>query len=447
MIIKSKGWAKLLIFVMVLALVAACSAGGSGTQNNPDPTPETENQPEGNGEKEAAREPIEVVFYSTSGDFDTDEFMAMFGNKINEQFPHVTPRYIQLGQDTGLDKLIMTGETIDIIYLSSGQTQNLLKYDLQYDITELIEKFDYDLDRVEPTALEIQRMLANGGIYGLPVFNNTITLFYNRDIFDEFGVDYPKDGLTWDELYELARSVSNEQYQGITLSMNHNMLTNQFSIPFTDDDDKVNYLTDDFRKLFTAWTRFYQTPGNEVDSTTVRYGAQVDGFDKEKRIAMFLGLAALGNARFQDHLNWDVASFPVFSELPGIGPQPYPSYFYVTEISQHKEEAFEVIAYLTSDEFQKHLAQNGLFPILDDREMMQHFGENIPFLQDKNINGFLPEEFAMPAEPSEFQAAATSPLTAAFNAVLLNEKDINTALRDASEQANKAIEEQKAGVQ
>lgn len=451
MIIKSKGWARLWIWVIVLVLIAACGTGGNGTQteSTQEPGSEGENQAEeeAKGEDESPREPVELVFYSTSGDFDTNEFMAMFGDKIAEQFPHVTPKYIELGQETGLDKLIMSGETIDIIYLSSGQTQNLLKYDLQYDISDLIGEFDYDLSRVEPTALEIQRMLAGGGIYGLPVFNNTVTLYYNRDIFDEFGVAYPKDGLTWDELYELAKSVSNDQYQGITLSLNHNMLINQLSIPHTDEEDNPTFLTDDFRKLFTTWTRFYQTPGNEVDSNTVRYGAQVDGFDKEKRIAMFLGLAALGPARFQDHLNWDVASYPVLDEKPNVGPQPYPTYFYITELSEHKEEAFEVISYLTSDEFQQHLAQNGLFPALDDRKMMEYFGENISYLQDKNLNGFLPEEFAMPAKLSEFQSVSASALTQAFNAVLLNEKDINTALRHAAEQANKAIEEQKAGVQ
>jgi multiple sugar transport system substrate-binding protein len=370
--------------------------------------------------------------------------MNMFGNKIKEKFPHVTPKFIEYGPDTRLDKLVTAGETIDIMYYSSGQTNFLLEYGFAYDISELIKKYGYDLSRMEPTTVEIQRMLANGGIYGLPVFNNTVTLFYNKDIFDKFGVGYPKDGMTWDDLYELtkqvARSDGTQAYQGFTLSLSHNMLINQLSIPYTDQNNKVTFNTDGFKRLFTLWTRFYQIPNNTVDEKTVSYGVQVNAFDKEKRIAMFLGLAALGPARFKDLFNWDVASYPELPEKPGIGPQPYPTYFYITKTSKHKDQAFEVIAYLTTDEFQRHLARNGLFPALKSRDAMQEFGAEFAYLKNKNINAFLPKQFAPPALPSEFQSIGASNLTAAFNAVLLNQKDINTALREAEEKANKDIE-------
>lgn len=427
------------IFLMItcislMAVLAAC-----GTDGVEDVEDSMEN-----------KEPIDLVFYSTSGGLDTEGFMTMFGDKIKEKFPHITPKFIPQGQDTSIDKLVVSGETIDIMYLSSGQTQYLTNYDLQYDITELIEEHDYDLSRMEPTTIEIQRMLANGGIYGLPVYNNTVTLFYNKDIFNEFGVDYPKDGLTWDELYELARKVSrsddgSQSYQGITLSLSHNMLTNQLSVPYTDENNKVTFVSEDLKKLFTNWTRFYEIPGNEVDESTVSYTAQVNAFDKDKTIAMFLGLATLGPARFQDLFNWDVVSYPVFQDKPELGPQPYPTYFYITQKSKHKDEAFEVIAYLTSDEFQTHLARNGYFPALVNRDAMKEFGQNIPSMEGKNVSGFLPAQFASPAKPSEFYSTVNPSLTEAFQAVLLGRKDINSALRDAEEQANKKIEEQLAG--
>lgn len=425
------------ILGLLFPLISTVSACG-GTQANV-----------GGGETEGEKEPVELVFYSTSGDFDTDGFMTMFGNLIKEKYPYVTPKFIPYGKDTSPDKLLAAGETVDIMYLSSGQTRFLLDYEMQYDISELIKKYKYDLSRMEPTTVEIQRMIANGGIYGLPVYNNTMTLFYNKDLFDKFGVNYPKDGLTWDELYDLAKMMSRndgtQQYQGITLSLAHAMPTNQFSIPYTDSQNKVNYTSDDFKKLFTAWTRFYQLPGNEVNKKTVGYTAQVNGFDKDKKIAMFLGLAALGPARFKEVLNWDVASFPVFPEKPEIGPQPYPTYFYITKMSKHKDAAFEVISYLTSDEFQRHLARNGLFPALENRSAMEEFGQNIPFLKNKNMNGYMPKKFAPPAKPSVFHSVAHTPLHGAFDAVLLNEKDINSALREAEEKANKAVEAQLAG--
>ena len=31
---------------------------------------------------------------------------------------------------------------------------------------------------------------------------------YNRDLFDEAGVDYPKEGWTWDEFREVAKKLT-----------------------------------------------------------------------------------------------------------------------------------------------------------------------------------------------------------------------------------------------
>ncbi|MEF3303992.1 ABC transporter substrate-binding protein [Paenibacillus sp. GYB003] len=425
---------------LLAAVVSACSGGGGGGGGS---------TPDGGGKAAEKKEPVELTFYSESGDFDTEGFMNMFGNKIKEKFPHVTPRFIPRVTGTSMEKLITSGETLDIVYLSSGQTNFLTDVQLQYDISELIKTNKYDLSRLEPTTIDIQKMLAGGGIYGLPVFNNTITMFYNKDLFDKFGVAYPKDGMTWDAVYDLARQLARTdgsvKYQGFTLSMSHNMLVNQLSIPYTDKQNKVTFASDEFKKLFDMWTKFYHLPGNEVDSKTVSYTVQVNKFDQEKTIAIYLGLAALGPARFKDNFNWDVVSFPEWKDKPGIGPQPYPTYFYITKMSKKKEAAFEVISYLTSDEFQRHLARNGLFPALKNRDAMKEFGQDIPYLKTKNAAGFLPKTFAPPAAPSPFVSIGAKHLTTAFNSVLLKQKDINTALREAEEAANKEIQTKLSG--
>ncbi|MEF3313380.1 extracellular solute-binding protein [Paenibacillus sp. GYB004] len=431
------------LLVLISSVAAACSGGSTGTGAGQNPGTD--------GSKPAVKnqDPIELVFYSTSGDFDNEGFMNMFGKKIKEKFPHITPKFIPRTAGVTIPNMVTAGETLDILYFSSGQTNELLDVQLQYDISDLIKQNKYDLGRLEPTTVDIQRLIAGGGIYGLPVFNNTITMFYNKDLFDKFGVAYPKDGMTWDAVYDLskqmARTDGDTKYQGFTLSMSHNMLVNQFSIPYTDKQNKVNFTSDEFRKLFDMWTRFYHLPGNEVTKQTVSYGVQVDKFDKEKSTAIYLGLAALGPARFKDNFNWDVASFPEWKEKPGIGPQPYPSYFYVTNTSKHKEQAFDVIAWLTSDEFQRHLARNGLFPTLTNRDVMKDFGQDVPYLKTKNFNSFMPKTFASPAMPSKFVSIGAKHLTTAFNSVSLKEKDINTALREAEEAANKEIQTKLSG--
>jgi len=432
--------AQLTAIVLIAALASACSSGNSTTIGKE--TPEGAKAPE-------KKEPIELTFYSESGDHDNEAFMKLFGNKIKEKFPHITPKFIPRVDGTSIENLITSGQTIDVLYVSVGQTNFLTDSKLQFDISELIKKNNYDLNRLEPTAVDIQKLIANGGIYGLPVYNNTMTMFYNKDLFDKFGVAYPKDGMTWDDLYDLAKKMARTeggvQYQGFTLSVTHSMLVNQFSIPYTDSQNKVNFTSDQFKKLLDMWTRFYHLPGNEVDSKTVSYSVQVNKFDQEKSIAIYLGLAGLGPARFKENLNWDVASFPEWKDKPGIGPQPYPSYFYVTSMSKKKDDAFEVISYMTSDEFQSHLAKNGMFPTLKNRDIMKDFGKDVPYLTKKNVNAFLPKTFAPPAKPSNFAAIGAKHLGTVFNAVLLKQKDMNTALREAEEAANKEIQTKLSG--
>lgn len=73
-------------------------------------------------------------------------------------------------------------------------------------MTELIKKHNLDLGRLEPVLVDSMKKMGNGEIWALPTGTATNVIIYNKDIFDKFGVDYPTDGMTWDEFYELAKN-------------------------------------------------------------------------------------------------------------------------------------------------------------------------------------------------------------------------------------------------
>lgn len=50
----------------------------------------------------------------------------------------------------------------------------------------------------------------DGSIYAIPKDYDGIGLFYNKAIFDEMGVDYPTDDMSWDELKDLATKTTND---------------------------------------------------------------------------------------------------------------------------------------------------------------------------------------------------------------------------------------------
>lgn len=446
-----------LLLVLLIYVLSACSQSTETVETPPvsteTPAPPAENkgeaEPEPEPEAQAPQEPVELIFYSQVPDYD-EYFMETFGNLIVENFPHVTPTHLPAGSNK-LTDVVVTGQPIDIMFMSIGQADSLTSNGYQYDISDLIKQYDFDLSHIEPTAIELQQGFAEGGMYGLPVFTNTLGLFYNIDLFDKFGVDYPSDGLTWPELTELAASLARSeegiQYRGLGMSPSANIVLNQYSAAYIDPETKQNaFLTEPFMNAFRLLTDVAFIPGNGLTEDTWSLGAQQNLFVQDQTTAMLLHFVVFGLSFFQDQLNWDVASYPQLPEEPGMGGQTYPTYFYVTQTSDYKEQAFEVIAYMTSPEFQNHLARRGMLPILKDTvEGMKEFGQEVDYLQGKNVQALIPERFAPSALSSVEVVRAQSPGHSAFfdayKNMVLETKDFNTALREAGEAYDQKLAE------
>lgn len=422
----------LLTATAAAVLVTACS-GGKPTGSASDPGKDAP--------VEVKKDPVELVFYSQVADYD-ETFAETFGNMIHKKFPHVTVKHLPAGSNKLAD-VVASGQTIDVMFMSIGQADSLTTYDYQYDISELIKTRKYDVSKLEPSAVELQKGFAGGGMYGLPVFTNTLGLFYNKNIFDKFGVEYPKDGLNWDQLKELARRLSRTdagvKYNGLVMSSSANIVLNQYSAAYLDPTTKKSiFTTDNFKNAFELLTSVAKVPGNELTAQTWSLAAQQKMFFQDQSAAMLLHFVVLSLSTLKDQFNWDIATYPQIASKPGVGPQSYPTYFYVTKTSKHKEDAFDVIAYLTTEEFQNHLAKRGMLPVLKDRvASMSEFGVDVPTLKGKNVKALLPEKFAPSAlnkvEVVRGQSPGHTAFFEAYQGVVLGTKDTNTALRESGE--------------
>lgn len=427
---------KALASVMTLLVVSACN-GSDG--------PATDSVKEGQTVPSPKKEPVELTIFNVDK-HPEERFMVEYGNKVKEKFPHVSIKYV-----TGnLQEVITAGTTIDMILSSIGLTNSsLIKMDLQYDISKLIKTYDYDTSRLEPSTIAIQRELANGGIYGLPVRTSTMTLFYNKEIFDKFGVAYPTEGMTWDELYELARRLtrvdSGEQYYGFIMSPSHMLSHNQLSLPAIHaKTGEILFTGDKYTALIQNWVRFFQLPGMETyaDALNTNTALHKALFTKTQKAAMFAFSTVWRDAEMSE-VNWDVVPLPSFKEAKGIGPQSYPSYFYLTSQSKHKEQAFEIMSFFTSDEFQLFTSRMGLPPIVTASDVLQEFGkgsEYAEFYKGKNIKALVPPSYAAATPKTEYTSIAEKHAVRAMKEMIFNNQDMNTALREASEAAKKEIE-------
>lgn len=455
---KRNSMAKILwmaVIVLLSLLLAACS-GGEEAASTPSPPASQDSRPadsssdassgmENSADEEddlfsIREEPIELFFAQTSNGGDQATFDEQFGNKLKELLPHYTFTFKGREGSGIYESWVASGEQIDILRASIGHTPSMvLSYDLQQDISDLIEKYNYDLDKLEPSTIEAQRQYG-GEIYALPINTTSLALFYNKDIFDTFGVKYPREGMTWDEVHDLAREMTRvhegRQIRGMTMAFNYMLFLNQLSVPhFEPGTHNPSFTSDEFTKVFENFSRFFRIPGNEMTNGKYSLNDMQNPF-REGNVAM---LMTLSTANFEDHINWDLVQLPHFEEKMGIGPQSYPTYFYITNLTKNRDAAFQVLMAATSEEYQRFLAETGRIPILKDSgELLKDFAKDNPFLRDKNIQAIIPEVFAAPTEKTRYQGLADAQLFRALEDYAAG-TDVNTALREAEERVRQEI--------
>ncbi|WP_199613917.1 ABC transporter substrate-binding protein [Paenibacillus alkalitolerans] len=439
----------LLIAVCLLITAVACSSG-----NVQEPPGSTANEAEGGSVKESATsdEKLTLYVHSNSGD-SVESWNERFGNALKEKFPNYSIEYIPKTKEVGLKELITAGQRIDIFWESiGGFSTYLLGHDLQYDMSELIEKHEIDMTRFESTAVEaIKQISGENKIYGIPVFNNTMVMYYNKDLFDKFGVDYPTDGMTWTEAAELSKKLTRTEgdkiYAGLSSSETHMLLMNQLSIPFVDPKTQKATLDQDER-----WRQFYETvfvqpavgPGyREYMQAHENKLPNRKDFLEAQDLAMFGWLSSIIFVFPEEFskMNWDMVSMPTFDEAPGIGTQAYPTYFSVTNMAENKDAAMEVIKYLVSDEMQTSLSKMGVMPVINDEAIQKMFGEESMF-RGKNFSAAFYNKFAPIPYKSEHDRKVVTPYAKAAPKVVL-EGDFNTIFRTYAEESNQKITDTK----
>lgn len=393
-------------------------------------------------------EPAELTFYGNSTQ-SAEYFDTYYGNALRKKFPQHTIRYLQRTSGNTTESYVASGTKFDIYYATVGNFESALQtFDLQVDMTDLIRKHGIDTSAFEPTLLEAMKLNTGGAIYGIPIQTSVETLYYNKSLFDKFGVAYPKDGLTWDDAAALSARLTREdggvQYYGFTTTINHMLRMNQFSIPRVDPKTGKPTIQTDPR-----WKTYFETlytkvmAGEAYRNRFLANGtlAASEAFINRKEAAMyaFPSQLYLTNPEEMKAMEWDIATLPTFKELPGVGSQSYPMFFGVTKLSKQPDAAMEVLKYMASEEFQIELARKGWMSTLQKESVRQAYGQDTPF-KDKNYKALFSKPAPIAYAP-EYDPTLISNYSRIALKLLTGSHDLNTAFRIAEEEALKTINE------
>ncbi|RKN70683.1 ABC transporter substrate-binding protein [Paenibacillus ginsengarvi] len=416
----------------IVAVTAACSSGGSGTANS--------SQTKESQEKSAPQEKLEpVVLNIYGGRYVSEEgFMEAYGKHIQKKYPHIS--FNVYGNKNAVD-IVSAGQPIDIFYADPiAYPRDVGQFGLTYDMTPLMKEFQFDQSRLYPGPIQVMQETFGKGVTGLPLAMRNVVLHYNKDLFDKFGVAPPRDGMTWDEVYELARKMTRTeggvQYRGMDFST-HVIDYNQLSLGWIDPKtDKATVNSASWNELVRNFARFYTIPGNEVGTPVAKEIMDWNRFGVK-------GITAMEATTFypatvtKDLFTMDYAKLPSFSSKPGVGSQSPATYIGVTSSAKNPKEAFRVIAYLLSDEFQTMQSRAGTLSALKSKAVNDVFGADVPELAGKNVKAAIPTEPAAPAPSSKWSAQTQASYWTPLLKVFTGESDLNTGLREMEESVNK----------
>ncbi len=119
------------------------------------------------------------------------------------------------------------GTMPDVFWTHSNTVQMYMDYDLLLDLTDYIAKDDaIDLSNYYQGIVDLYTRDSDGKVFAVPKDHDTIALLYNKAIFDQYGVAYPTDNWTWEDMYEAAKEIT-EKSDGSVYGLAMNTSNNQ----------------------------------------------------------------------------------------------------------------------------------------------------------------------------------------------------------------------------
>ena len=120
---------------------------------------------------------------------------------------HVNASTVPWGQYW--DKLVTglpAGSAPDIFAINALNVRDYAKNGYLLDISGLFEDGSVDLSKFPQHVIDTHTV--NGILWGIPKDFDSIAVFYNKDMFDAAGVEYPADDWTWDDFIATAKALT-----------------------------------------------------------------------------------------------------------------------------------------------------------------------------------------------------------------------------------------------
>lgn len=150
---------------------------------------------------------IRFAFWGQPSEVEVQEKIVEAFEEQNNDI-HVQLDHVSSAEDFETSILTQNagGNPPDVFYAGEVQVQPYAERGLLLDLKSFAEE-DLDLDNYfEPVLRAVG--YEDGNLWAFPKDATPIMMYYNKDMFDEAGIDYPEPGWTWEEFEQAAKELT-----------------------------------------------------------------------------------------------------------------------------------------------------------------------------------------------------------------------------------------------
>lgn len=154
-------------------------------------------------------DPVTINFTNFMASGDSAPYLVEMITAFNKQYPYITVKSENVGWGdyfTGMQTRIAAGTAPDVYELNFENFVTYATQDVLADVTPFYETNKFDTSVLNKAALAAFQY--NGKQYGLPETFSDVLLFYNKDLFDKAGIEYPTKDWTWADEQKAAEKIS-----------------------------------------------------------------------------------------------------------------------------------------------------------------------------------------------------------------------------------------------
>ena len=288
------------------------------------------------------------------------------------------------------------GDKSDVYMIK--EIDNLINWQAQ-GFAAPLDTADYDMSGFVGTEANYA---VDGVQYAIPFRSDFWVLFYNKDLFDAAGVEYPTNDMTWDQYAELAKKMTNAEKQ-IYGTHYHTWLS---AVANWAVCDGVNTLAD---KEYSDLLYFYKLYQDLEDS-----GACMSFADLKAAGLHYSGAFANGNIAMMPmgywyvstligynkdgtcNFNWGITAVPHLEGVPAGSSFGNLTGAMINAKSENKDLAWKYVAWLGGPEGAKATASVGARPAWVSEDVAGAMASVEGFPADETSKGaLLPSGVAM----------------------------------------------------